>query len=242
MTEQLSEPTVRPLSLPARIVGVIFSPGATYRAIAARPAILGVLVVVILLNGGITYWMLGSEAGQQAMLTQVEEGLRQQEAQGQTISPQQREFMTSYVRYFGMAVGIAQVVFTPVFIALIAGIAMGVLNAVLGEQRSFRHLYSVVTHSTIITGIAGLFTTPIMLAKEELSSPARLSVLLPMLPEDTFLTHLLGAIDFVWIWWLINLSIGLAVLYKRKTAPFATTLLSVYGVVALAIATVRSIF
>ena len=82
-----------------------------------------------------------------------------------------------------------------------------------------------------------------MLAKGDITvSPARLSVLLPMLPDESFLTYLLGAIDLVWVWALINLSIGLAVLYKRKTGPLATTLLSIYGVVALIIATARSVF
>jgi hypothetical protein len=64
---------------------------------------------------------------------------------------------------------------------------------------------------------------------------------MPMLPDDSFVTHLLGAIDLVWVWALINLSIGLAVLYKRKTGPLATSLLSIYGGIALLIAIVRSI-
>ena len=37
------------------------------------------------------------------------------------------------------------------------------------------------------------------------------------------------------------LSIGLAVLYKRRTAPIATTFLLVYGAIALTIAAVRSV-
>jgi len=225
-----------------RVIGVIFSPRATYAAIAARPRILGALAVVILLNGGISYWMLGSETGQKAMLTQVEERMRDAELQGNTVPPEQRQATLLFARYLGMGSAVAQVLFTPAFIAVVASIFMAILNALYGDERTFRQVYSVVTHSSIIPGIAGLFTTPLMLIKGELASPTRLSVLLPMLPEKSFVTYLLSAIDFVWIWALINLAIGLAVLYKRKTGPLATSLFVIYGTVALVIATVRSVF
>jgi Yip1 domain len=225
-----------------RIVGVIFSPRSTYTAIAARPAILGALAVVILLNGAISYWMLGSETGRRTMAAQAEQNIREVEAQGNTIPPEQRRATLLFVRYLGIGSAVAQVVFTPAVIALLAAIFMAVLNALYGGQASFRHVYAIVTHSWLILGIAGLFTTPLMLAKQELSSPSTVAVLLPMLPEDSFVTHFLGAIDFVWIWAIINLAIGLAVLYKRRTGPLATSLLVTYGVIALVIATARSVF
>lgn len=233
----------RPLNLLQRIVGVIFSPRATYAAIAARPTILGALLVVILLNGGVSYWMFGSETGKQAMTAQLEERMRNAEAQGNTVSPEQRQATMLFARYMGIGFAVASVVLTPGFIAVVASILMAVLNALYGGQQSFRHVYSVMTHSSIVTGVAALFTTPLMLAKGDITlSPTRIGVLLPMLPEESFITHLLNVIDFVWIWAIINLAIGLAVLYKRKTAPLATSLFVVYGVVVLVIATARTVF
>jgi uncharacterized membrane protein len=47
-------------------------------------------------------------------------------------------------------------------------------------------------------------------------------------------------IDIFVVWQLIVLSIGLAVLYRRRTQPIATTLLVLYFVIAVIVAFVRS--
>jgi hypothetical protein len=65
-------------------------------------------------------------------------------------------------------------------------------------------------------------------------------VFLPFLDENTFPARLLGSIDLFLIWWLVNLAIGLGVLYKRRTGPIAVGLLSVYLAIALIIAGIRT--
>ena len=231
----------RPLSLPQRIVGVIFSPRATYQAIAARPVVAGALLVVILLGGGVTYWLMGSEAGRQMMTAVAEQQIRAAEAQGQTISPENRKAQLMVMQYIGIGGAVAQVVVTPGIIAVLAAVLMAVMNVFSGAKASFRQLLAVVTHAWIIPGLTGLVTTPLMLARQELSSPSTVGALLPMLPDDSFAKYFLGAIDFVWIWFLVNLAIGVAVLYKQKTGPVATTLLVIYGMVVLLYASVRSL-
>jgi len=61
----------------------------------------------------------------------------------------------------------------------------------------------------------------------------------PMLPEQSFVAHFLGVIDIFLVWQLIVISIGLAVLYRRRTQPIATALLVVYAIIALIVAVVR---
>ncbi len=85
-----------------------------------------------------------------------------------------------------------------------------------------------------------LFVYPLDYARGSLSSPTNLGVFLPFLDETTFPARLLGAIDLFLIWWLVNLAIGLGVLYKRRTGPIATGFLSVYLVIALIIAAIRT--
>jgi hypothetical protein len=60
-----------------------------------------------------------------------------------------------------------------------------------------------------------------------------------MLPEKSFLSLLLGMIDLFLVWQVIVLSIGLAVLYRRRTQPIATALLVVYAIIAVIVAFVR---
>ncbi len=57
-----------------------------------------------------------------------------------------------------------------------------------------------------------------------------------MLDESSFLAKFLGTIDLFIVWWVVVLSIGLAVLFKRKTGPIAAGLFIVYGVIAVIVA------
>jgi hypothetical protein len=72
-----------------------------------------------------------------------------------------------------------------------------------------------------------------------MTSASNLGVLLPMLPEKSFFALLLGMIDLFLIWQLVVLSIGLAVLYRRRTQPIATALLVVYAIIAVIVAFIR---
>jgi hypothetical protein len=87
-----------------------------------------------------------------------------------------------------------------------------------------------------------LVTLPLNYLRESLSSATNLGVFVPFLEETSFAARLLGAIDLVVIWWMLNLAIGLGVLYKRRTGPVAVGLLVTYLVIALVIAVVRSAF
>jgi hypothetical protein len=73
-----------------------------------------------------------------------------------------------------------------------------------------------------------------------MTSVANLGALLPMLPEKSFLAHLLGTVDIFLVWYIVVLAIGLGVLYRRRTQPIAISLLSVYAVIALCIALFKS--
>jgi predicted membrane channel-forming protein YqfA (hemolysin III family) len=85
-----------------------------------------------------------------------------------------------------------------------------------------------------------VFVLPLNYFRGSLSSPTNVAAMLPMLPEKSFVTYLLGTIDIFLIWWLTVLAIGLAVLYRRRTQPVAVTLFVIYAVIALCIAGVRS--
>jgi hypothetical protein len=61
-----------------------------------------------------------------------------------------------------------------------------------------------------------------------------------MLPDASFLGKLAGMIDLFIIWSVIVLSMGLAVLYRRKTQPIAIALFSIYAVIALGVAAFMS--
>jgi hypothetical protein len=123
---------------------------------------------------------------------------------------------------------------------VMAGIALVVFNAALGGEATFKQAYAIVVHSGFIGALQTLFVTPLNYVRESMSSATSVLAFLPMIDEKSFLGMLFGSIDFFRIWSTVSLAIGLAVLYKRRTAPIAWSLLAVYGIIVLAIAGVRA--
>ncbi len=128
----------------------------------------------------------------------------------------------------------------PLMALVIAGIAFAVFNAVMGADATFKQVYAVVAHSGVVIAVQQLFVLPLDYARETMSSPTNLMVFLPFLDESSFVARLLGSIDLFVIWWGLNLAIGLGVLYHKRTAPIAITLIVVYVAIGLIIAAVKT--
>jgi hypothetical protein len=224
-------------SLPARIVGILFSPRATYGDVAARPRVLGVFAVVLAVIVGATFVFLSTDVGQQASL---DNQIRQMESFGRPISDaqyQRMEQMAPYSRYFA---GGFQLILMPIMALIVAGMAYGVFNAALGEDARFKQVYAVVAHSGVILTVQSLFSLPLAYARGTMSGATNLGVFFPFLDDNTFPARLLGSIDLFLVWWFISLAIGLGVLYRKRTGPIATTLLVIYASIGLVIAAVKT--
>lgn len=234
----LPEVTSRPgKGLAARVIGVLTSPRATYADVAARPRWLGVLIVVLIVTVVPAMALLSTTVGQRAVLDQQIQVL---EGFGRTVTDaqyQQFKRMAPYAGYFAAA---GQIVGLPLTALLIAGVVFSIFNGGLGANATFTQVFAIVSYSSVVTGLRAVFSAPLNYAREALTSPTNLSAILPFFDDNTFAARLLGAIDLFLIWWIVNLAIGLGVLYNRRTAPIATTMLIVYGAIALTIAVVRS--
>jgi hypothetical protein len=218
-------------------VGVVFSPRQTFQRIVAAPRWLGMLLVLMFVLAGMTFALLSTERGRQAVLEQQVSAM---ESFGVTVTDEmyaRLEERMSIARYTGAA---ANFVFVPVIYLIMTAILFAIFSAAMGGQATFKQVFTVVTHSGAVTIVQQLFTMPIQYMKGSMSSPTNVAAMLPVLPEKSFLTYLLGTIDVFIIWWLVVLSIGLSVLYRRRTQPVALTLFVIYAVIALCIAGVKS--
>jgi hypothetical protein len=221
-----------------RILGVLFSPRATYADVAARPRALGVLAFVVLAGMAGVFLFMSSEVGQNAFIDQQ---VQQREAFGRPLTDEQYdrlEGMVQYAPYIGAAF---QLVSLPVLAAIVAGIAFAVFNAVLGGDATFKQVFAVVTHSGVVLTVAQLFGLPLAYARETMSGVTNLGIFVPFLEEDTFAIRFLGAIDLFILWWTVSLAIGLGVLYRKRTGPIATTLILIYIAIGIVVATVKTV-
>jgi hypothetical protein len=218
------------LSLPARFWGVLTSPRETFSDVAARPRWFGMMALVLIFTAVCMGGFFSTQVGQTAWLDKVVESARQS---GREMPEAQWATMQKMASYMGLIYAVSTLVIAPIMWLIVTGILFAVFNAALGGTSTFRQLFAVFVHSTAITVIQQLFVTPLNYVRETISSATNLAVFLPMLDESSFLAKLLGMIDLFLIWWLVVLSIGLGVLFKRKTGPIAAGLFIVYGVIAV---------
>lgn len=238
MTQTTTPPPSEARSLPARLLGVIFAPRATYGDIARRPRWIGAFLAVWLVSGAVLSTFMSTEVGRSALLDQQ---ITQSESwTGRPMSEQQIDRLERMSNYFAYTAPVFQLVFFAVGSVLVAGVAFSVFNALLGGDAAFKQVYAIVVHSGAILAALLLFTTPLAYARQTLSSATNLAVFFPFLDDSSFAARLLGAIDLVYVWWMVSLSIGLGVLYRRRTGPIATTLLAIYVVIGLAVAAIKT--
>jgi hypothetical protein len=228
------------LSLPQRVLGVITSPTPTFEAIVAspKPKWLDVWLVTTLIVFGAQIAFALTEVGRRAT---VDYQVVWAERFGAQVNNEQyNQMLARAANPVGIIVGnsIGLVAAFLIFL-LICGVIMGVF-AVMGGQTSFRHIKAVVAHTGAVQALAVLFVTPLNYARETMTSATNLGVFAQMLPEESFVARFLGAIDLIWVWYLIILAIGLGALYRRKASSIAYSFLGLYLVIALIIAGVRS--
>jgi len=227
----------RALSLPERLTGAIFSPKPTFESVSAHPVWVDVLAVTIVLTALAWFGFLSTEKGRQAFIDQQ---FQQQEAWGQTITPQVEQRINSSAPIMRWVIPISTLVIGPIFVVIIAGVLYGVFAALMGGGATFKQTLAVVVHAGVVTTAAGLGIMVLNYVRGSMSSATNLGVFVQMLPENSFLVRFLGMIDLMWVWYLIVLAIGLGVLYRRKTSTIAVGFFAVYLVVALGIAAFRS--
>jgi hypothetical protein len=225
------------MGLIARFIGIITAPRDTFASVVASPKWLGMLVLTTFIVAAGTALPMTTEGGREAMLeTQV----RQMEAFGMEVNEQmyQRLRERSAIAPYTTAGGV--IVMAPIMAAVLAGLLFAIFNAAMGGNATFKQVYAVVVHAGAIQALAQLFTGPLNYFRQTVTSATSLSVLLPMLPDGSFAARLAGMVDLFLLWWVFVLSIGLAVLFRRRTQPIALTLFGVYAVIALCAAAIMS--
>ena len=227
------------LSLISRFIGVVTSPKETFQAVIAHPKWLGMLALVTIIVAAGVSLPLTTEAGRRAQLDQQVDAM---ENFGVQVSDEMYAQMERGTSRAALTTFISILVIGPIMSLVLAGILFGVFTALMGGQASFKQLFAVYVHSTVITAVAQIFMGPLNYFRGSMSSATNLGVFLPMLDERSFIGRLLGMIDLFWIWWLILLAIGLGVLYKRRTQSIAYGLFGLYAVCIVLIAAVMSMF
>jgi hypothetical protein len=229
--------TPAPKNLIARFIGVLTSPRDTFLSVAAAPAWFGMLAVTVVIIALFTALPMTTEAGRQAAL---DKQVTQMQSLGFTVTDEMYAKMEQGASRMPYTTGLSVLVVSPIFVVIMAGLLFAIFNAGLGGEASFKQVLAIVVTAGVISAVSVAFSGVINYFRHDMGSVANLGALLPMLPENSFAGHLLGMIDVFTIWWVVVLAIGLGVLYRRRTQPIAISLLSIYGVIAIIVALIKS--
>ena len=225
-------------SLSARILGVLFAPRATYADVAANPRWIGVFLAVFLVMSAVATAFVATEVGRTAV---VDQQIAQSEAYGGTMDQARVDALERMSSNYVCLAAVFQFFGQTIATLMVAGVAFAVFTAFLGGDATFKQVFAIAAHSGVVLAALSLVTTPLAYARESVSGATNLGIFLPFLDERSVAARMLGAIDLIYIWWLISLAIGLGVLYRKRTAPIATSLLVIYASIGLIIAVIKTV-
>lgn len=233
-----AEPAARePLGLGARVVGVLTSPRETFERVMDDPRWVAILALSVGCTAVPTAALLMTDAAQQAL---VDQQVSTMESFGSPVSDEVRAELRQGVGIAAYAAFGSILVGAPLVSLLLAGLLYGAGYGLLGAEAGFGRTFSVVAHAGVVFAVQTLFVAPLNYARGSMEPPTTLGAFAPMLAEETFAYRLLGAVDLFNVWWIMILSIGLAVAWKRRTTPVAFTLYGIYAGIVLLTAVLRA--
>ena len=216
-----------PLSLVQRFLGMLTSPKSTYENVVSWPRWGGMLVVTTVITVVTVFVFLSTEVGRDiVMKQQIEAGAPAAQA----------EMAVKFSRFIAP---VAMVIFIPLFALAVSGILLGVF-AITGGSASFKQVLSVYVHSGVVGTVAGVVNGVINYFLATDTNVTSLKGIGNAFAEKGFLAGFFGALDLTFFLGLFVLAIGLAVLYRRRTAPIFLSLSAVYLVIALVIGGVKA--
>jgi len=228
--------TAPPRGLVNRMIGVVVSPRETFESVVAHPrwaATLVLLAVVAVLMAASMGAFLSTEVGREAWL---EQAVRGAESWGRSVNDKQYQAMEKMAPYVGAITAVQIAILSPIMSLLMAGMLFGVFKVLTGSPARFQQTLAVLVHASPIALVHQALALPLNYVRGTMSGSTSLAVFAPMLEPESFGARLLGALDPFVAWWLVVLSIGLSVLYRRRTGNIAAALMALYLALAVAIA------
>jgi hypothetical protein len=216
-----------------RLIGVIRCPRTTFRAVAASPQWVGLVVVLAVVTAASQALLFRTEVGQIALVDQWE---RTALAFGQPVDDAryaELQALSGSGPLYGVATALAS---GPVLTVLLAGVIALVFRPVGNRNVSFSQVLAVVAHASVILAIGQLVSAPVSYAREATGGATSLGLWFPALDAASFAGRFVGTLDVFVLWWVVLLAIGVGSLYGRRARPVAVAFLGVYAGLALLLA------
>lgn len=193
-------------SFAERFLGVFYSPGSTFADIARRPDFIAPLIVAIVSYIAVSETMLAKIGMERIVRMSIERSGR-----ASRMSPEQIDQAVSQGAKFGaIFTHLGGFVGPPIFLLIVAGIGLLIMNAILGQRLSFKTAFAVACYANLVGVLGALMAVAmILLGDAENFNPQNLMPSNPgffLNPLETSkpLFALAGSLD-VFSFWLMGL-------------------------------------
>lgn len=200
-----------------RVIGVFFSPKATYEDIARKPSWLVPLILSTIFSL-IAVTALNQRTNWRDYISQQMD----KNPRAAQLTPEQKEKQLDVSAKFTVAIVYASGLLVPILAALVIGVVMmGAYNLLAGAGASFSQSFGIVAHA----GLVNLLGTVLFLLVLFLKPPGTMNIENPVatnvaafLPDESakWMVALGKSFDIFTFWTLILIAIGFAAVNPRK--------------------------
>jgi len=212
--EAQSQPAISPFG---RIIGVFFSPKATFEDIVRKPSWVLPIVLLTLFSIGVSFAINQRINWREFMVQQIEKS-----PQAANMSAEQKEQRieggAKFSPPFTWAIGMCG----PILFVLVVALAMwGAYNLLGGANTNFGTSFAITSHAALTGLVNSLLFILVLYLKPlgtvDLENPVTTN-LAAFLPDDSakWLVKLFNSIDIISLWTLILLAIGFAATNPKK--------------------------
>ena len=211
-------PEPAPMSEPARLAGVFFSPGQAFADIARRPS-WWVPIVLSMLVTTVFLYLFSERVGWDNFISRQLD----QSPQGQNMTAQQRQQVLGIYAVAGKGIAIGGGLLGPLFMtALFAAVLKFLADTVMGAGVGFRKMMAVVAYGSLPNLLSGLLAILVMYLKPpdefDLSNPVMLNVGVFLGPTaPVWMQRLASSFDLFTFWCMILIAIGIAAAGRKMS-------------------------
>jgi len=207
-----------PMSFGARFAGVFHSPGSTFADIVRKPTWLAPLLVLVasaVLFTEAMLWKVGMDRI-------IRMSLEQSPRTAQMTPEQVEQAATQFARIGAISAHVGAFLGTPLFLLIVAGLGLLIVNAIFGKDLDFPVAFSVTCYSYLPSilaspmGLAMIFLGDVERFNPQNPTPTNPGFFLNPLETAKPLYSLASSIDVFTVWFLILLGIGFSAATGRK--------------------------
>ena len=211
------EPPQQQISAVGRLIGVFFSPGATFADIARKPSWLAPVVVMTVLGLIVSFALNQRVNWHDVVMKQIDASSRASQ-----LSTEQKEQQADVGAKFSVPFSYGIGLLGPILAVLIVGgVMLGAYNLLGGANATFKASMAIVSHAYFVTIISSLLFVLVLFLKPagtvDLENPVATN-LGAFMPDTAakWLVKLATSIDLFSFWVMALIAIGFAAWNPRK--------------------------